>query len=1022
MTHAARITRKVLATLCSTALVASTCLPAAAWAEGAGSTPTSSSARVFTQDGITYQVTGAETARVGTGETFDTAVDLSVTGANVTIPTAVSDGTTTYTVTAVGAYAFYNLPTLTSVTLPASVARLENYAFAFCGTMDDANTPVTYGGLREVVIPQDTSLDFIGSHCFYRDYALRAFTIPASVTSISTASFASCFSFDRLEFGEGSQISSISASAFELEWQSGQVKPSSWTSSSQTVTSIDWTSVSTLEADVKASKKYGGLTSVVLPPSVTDIGNYAFCNQRCLASVDFGSDDITQIQDWAFAFCTSLTEFSVPSAGMKQSEAVGYLYAYGQYSFACCVNLETFTFAGLIKAPASRWNELRMFDGCVNLSKVVYCVNKVIPTSDWGKDGAAPSGESLEYGFNSSDPTLYYRVTFYDSRPQAEDSKDEDTGTTLGTAVLREGTTLSTIHEGMASTDDKGEVVLRGAVPALPSGYDAWGFEKGTASSALDEPLYAYPVNSTDLAFASVNLSNTAYWHTGSDCTPTPTVTNAAGRPLTEGTDYTLSWEREHDEKWGATNDLSSVGTIRVTATAANGSGYTGSASATYQIAYLEEGTTLTYEGITYLVIKNQTAQEPAEVQVGDGVNPAVDQKSSGAISLPGSITLEDSTNPVIVTAVGAYAFGSSDASAACDAITEVTLPSTLVSIGNYAFSNMTSLRSISFPATLQTIGNEAFSYDTALASVAFAGSSIAEIGVKAFQSCSSLRTISLPAVTGSLQGLAFANCVMLSQVTFTGNVNAASASQFSGCNRLATVIFNGTEWGYGFGSGTTIYYNVTFYKANGSTVLGTAAIKKGTTLSAINTSLPASSLASGSVPALPAGATSWTFSGISGATLASAARAVATTAGGTAGATYTAGSKTTKARYKVTSNAKSTVTYVACQSTSKKSAIVPKTVTINGKAYKVTKVAAGAFKGVAAKAITVKSLHITSLKKAFTKAKATKVTIKSKKVTSFKKAFTGSKVKTVKVPKAQKKAYKKLLTKAKCGTKVTVR
>ena len=80
----------------------------------------------------------------------------------------------------------------------------------------------------------------------------------------------------------------------------------------------------------------------------------------------------------------------------------------------------------------------------------------------------------------------------------------------------------------------------------------------------------------------------------------------------------------------------------------------------------------------------------------------------------------------------------------------------------------------------------------------------------------------------------------------------------------------------------------------------------------------------------------------------------------------------------------------------------MPKTVTINKRAYKVTGIAA----------------------KAFAKSKATTVTVKSTSLTkkAVKNCFKSSKVKTVKVPKAKKSAYKTIFAKSNSGKKVTVK
>jgi len=87
---------------------------------------------------------------------------------------------------------------------------------------------------------------------------------------------------------------------------------------------------------------------------------------------------------------------------------------------------------------------------------------------------------------------------------------------------------------------------------------------------------------------------------------------------------------------------------------------------------------------------------------------------------------------------------------------------------------------------------------------------------------------------------------------------------------------------------------------------------------------------------------------------------------------------------------------------TSAKSITIAKTVSANGKTYKVTGIAS----------------------KVFAKSKATTVTVKSTTLTKagVKNCFKSSKVKTVKVPASKKSAYKKIFTKSNCGKTVTVK
>ena len=89
------------------------------------------------------------------------------------------------------------------------------------------------------------------------------------------------------------------------------------------------------------------------------------------------------------------------------------------------------------------------------------------------------------------------------------------------------------------------------------------------------------------------------------------------------------------------------------------------------------------------------------------------------------------------VTSIGNYAFSD------CSSLTSITIPDSVTSIGYYAFFYCTSLTSITIPDSVTSIGNYAFSNCTNLTSIKIP-SSVTSMDSKAFYNCSSLKTISL--------------------------------------------------------------------------------------------------------------------------------------------------------------------------------------------------------------------------------------------------------------------------------------
>jgi hypothetical protein len=164
------------------------------------------------------------------------ATDVEVTGrasrntaTDIVIPSTVSDGTTTYSVTTIGDDAFYG-NALTSVTIGNSVTTIGESAF--------------YGNaLTSVIIPD--SVTTIGDYAFQVN-ALTSVVIPDSVTTIGDGAF------------YGNTLTSVTIG----------------------------NSVTTIESQ---AFKNNALTSVVIPDSVTSIGQNVF-NNNALTSAHFGGN------------------------------------------------------------------------------------------------------------------------------------------------------------------------------------------------------------------------------------------------------------------------------------------------------------------------------------------------------------------------------------------------------------------------------------------------------------------------------------------------------------------------------------------------------------------------------------------------------------------------------------------------------------------------------------------------------------------------------------------------------------
>ena len=124
----------------------------------------------------------------------------SAISGTVNIPSAVTYNNNTYSVTAIGDYAFIVCTSLTSVTIPNSITSIGQGAFFGCSGLTSISIPnsVTSIGAEafrscsfvSVTIPN--SVSSIGSHAFIKCRNLTSVTIPNSVTSIDKYTFWGC--------------------------------------------------------------------------------------------------------------------------------------------------------------------------------------------------------------------------------------------------------------------------------------------------------------------------------------------------------------------------------------------------------------------------------------------------------------------------------------------------------------------------------------------------------------------------------------------------------------------------------------------------------------------------------------------------------------------------------------------------------------------------------------------------------------------------------------------------------------
>ncbi|MGC9151662.1 MAG: leucine-rich repeat domain-containing protein [Microbacter sp.] len=146
-----------------------------------------------------------------------------------------------------------------------------------------------------------------------------------------------------------------------------------------------------------------------------------------------------------------------------------------------------------------------------------------------------------------------------------------------------------------------------------------------------------------------------------------------------------------------------------------------------------------------------------------------------------GKTSLTSITIPSSVTSIGDWAFFN------CNGLTSITIPSSVTSIGGGVFADCYHLTSIIIPSSVTSIGGEAFVNCNGLTSITIP-SSVTSIGGGVFQGCVGLTSIAIPSSITSIGYGVFEGCSGLTSITIPNSVTSIGDHVFDGCVGLTSV------------------------------------------------------------------------------------------------------------------------------------------------------------------------------------------------------------------------------------------
>ena len=741
---------------------------------------------------------------------------------SLTIPSTVKNEGTTYTVTSIGANAFYGCNGLTSVTIPNSVTTIGTYAFYNCSGISSITIPYSVTRIGEIVFGNCSNLEIVnynaqnctliahdGTYSVFKNCSsLRVLNIGENVETIPAFVFYGCYGLTSITIPNS--VTSIGDYAF---------------AHCQNMTSI---SIPNSVISIGSGAFYccKGLTSITLPNSVTNISYAMFTGCSNLTSVTI-PESITGIGDGAFSTCTSLTSITFPHSVI--SFGAGWSY----HSSIKTINYANYTdvtfYDDFIYADAEKTQLIRYIGSATNIT----IPNTVTSMAEGAFDGYpqlfifadAEKTQLIKYVGNATKVTVPNTVTNI-----AE-------GTFAGCSQIKE-ITLPFVGDKLHEPTDKyqypfgyifGKKEYSGSMETFPAYYGGNGITYDefyipenlkkvtiTGGSCISYGAFEGCSNLTSVALPSTITSiepSSFYDCTGLTSITIPnTVTSIGACAFFECTSLTSvtipkSVTDIGEKAFSKCLKMTAINVASDNAnyTSVNGvmfskqkttlvccpAGKTGSYSIPNTVTNIGNGAFYHCRYLTSITIPETvtnigpSAFSCCNSLISITIPSSVKSIEKGAFSSCAGLT--SMTIPNTVTSIGNSLFSS------CGNLTSVTIPNTITSITSGMFSYCKSLTSITIPETVTSIGDYAFQNCTGLTSITVPDK-VTSIGKYAFQNCTSLTSITIPNSVTNISDYVFQSCTGLTSVTIPNKVTSIGNYAFYNCSGLSSIVYEGTS------------------------------------------------------------------------------------------------------------------------------------------------------------------------------------------------------------------------------------
>ena len=776
-------------------------------------------------------------------------------------------------VTSIGEDAFYNCSGLTSVTIPDGVTRIGYCTFYGCSSLTSITIPdgvISIGfdafrgcsSLTSITIPD--SVVIIGVNAFDGCSSLTSITIPDGVNSIGSKAFYNCsgltyFKFEGNYITAETQVLNGTNNLTEIHVNSDAT---GWgdTWAEKTIVIDDSRLVYTLSDDgtyysvkakdttisdsvVIASMYDGGIpvkviennafagcsliTSVTIPDSITEIGEYAFRECSGLTSITL-SNSLTSIDIGAFFKCSSITAITIPAS----------VTSIGMGAFVDCDELVYFKFKGnCIEEPLGgmvfgkpepkKLTSLHIDDNTTGWG-TKWCYVPIV--KDDSRLVYTLSDDGTYYSVKAKDTTISDSVviaSMYDGGiPVKVIENNAFAGCSLITSVTIPDSVTSISDYAFYDCSGLTSITIGSGVTSI--GYHAfWNCSNLTSiiipdgAISIGEGAFRNCSNLTSIIIPNsvTSIGPVAFWN----CSNLTSITipnsvtiidSGAFSGCSSLTSVTIPNSVTIIDN-GAFYNCSGLTSITIP------DGVTGVGTAAFQgcsnLTYFKfEGNVIpdysnVFKDTTPLlkrVYVNADAtgwgttwnDKPVYVLGADvfsfelnSGNDSYTVSAKPSTTLTGNIAIPSTYNKLPVTNIAARGF-EPQTKIDTKTLTGIEIPDSVVSIGYNAFKNCVALTSVEFPKTLSKLGLSAFENCSSLTSVVFdSAAPITDIEHYTFKNCSELASVVLPDSVTGIGNFAFYSCSKLAEINIPSKVTSIGDSAFSDCLLLKSVTIPAT-------------------------------------------------------------------------------------------------------------------------------------------------------------------------------------------------------------------------------------